>query len=81
MLTELTAWRTLALRDAFASNPHIALTEFLHTLVRDVYRHTPGVDCLEAYVWEISLPAYGAVSQRSVTERLKRADRLASASI
>ncbi|WP_349935079.1 chromosome partitioning protein ParB [Acetobacter sp. A11-2] len=144
LLTELTAWRTLALRDAFASNPHIALTEFLHTLVRDVYWQTPGTDCLEAYVREISLPvhspdmpgsvpahalrqrndgwkhdlpededalwrwidglddasrmallahclsfgvnalyermpAYGAVSQRSVTERLKRADRLASA--
>ncbi|WP_231106245.1 ParB/RepB/Spo0J family partition protein, partial [Novacetimonas hansenii] len=144
LLTELTAWRTLALRDAFASNPHIALTELLHTLVRDVYWQTPGTDCLEAYVREISLPvhspdmpgslpahalrqrnegwkhdlpddedalwrwidglddasrmallahclsfginalyermpAYGAVSQRSVTERLKRADRLASA--
>ncbi|KXV16428.1 chromosome partitioning protein ParB [Acetobacter malorum] len=144
LLTELTAWRTLALRDAFASNPHIALTEFLHTLVRDVYWQTPGADCLEAYVREIPLPvhssdmpgslpahalrqrndgwkhdlpddedalwrwidglddasrmallahclsfgvnalyermpAYGAVSQRSVTERLKRADRLASA--
>ncbi|MBV1829153.1 ParB/RepB/Spo0J family partition protein [Komagataeibacter sp. AV436] len=144
LLTELTAWRTLALRDAFASNPHIALTEFLHTLVRDVYWQTPGADCLEAYVREIPLPvhspdmpgsvpahalrqrnegwkhdlpddedalwrwidglddasrmallahclsfgvnalyermpAYGAVSQRSVTERLRRADRLASA--
>ncbi|GCD75977.1 ParB-like domain-containing protein [Acetobacter pasteurianus NBRC 3299] len=144
LLTELTAWRTLTLRDAFASNPHIALTEFLHTLVRDVYWQTPGADCLEAYVREISLPvhspdmpgsvpahalrqrnegwkhdlpddedalwrwidglddasrmallahclsfgvnalyermpAYGAVSQRSVTERLKRADRLTSA--
>ncbi|MBE7728251.1 ParB/RepB/Spo0J family partition protein [Komagataeibacter sp. FXV3] len=144
LLTELTAWRTLALRDAFASNPHIALTELLHTLVRDVYWQTSGADCLEAYVREISLPvhspdmpgslpahalrqrnegwkhdlpddedalwrwidglddtsrmallahclsfgvnalyermpAYGAVSQRSVTERLKRADRLASA--
>lgn len=144
LLTELTAWRTLALRDAFASNPHIALTEFLHTLVRDVYWQTPGADCLEAYVREIPLPvhspdmpgsvaahalrqrnegwkhdlpededalwrwieglddtsrmallahclsfgvnalyermpSYGAVSQRSVTERLSRADRLASA--
>ncbi|MFT9198955.1 MAG: chromosome partitioning protein ParB, partial [Gluconobacter oxydans] len=124
--------------------PHIALTEFLHTLVRDVYWQTPGADCLEAYVREIALPAhspdmpgsvpahalrqrnegwrhdlpededalwrwidglddtsrmallahclsfgvnalyermpsYGAVSQRSVTDRLKRADRLASA--
>ncbi|EFG84879.1 chromosome partitioning protein ParB [Novacetimonas hansenii] len=144
LLTELTAWRTLALRDAFASNPHIALTEFLHTLVRDVYWQTPGADCLEAYVREIPLPvhspdmpgsvpahalrqrnegwkhdlpedenalwrwidglddtsrmallahclsfgvnalyermpSYGAVSQSSVTERLKRAGRLASA--
>ncbi|MFE8873665.1 ParB/RepB/Spo0J family partition protein [Acetobacter persici] len=144
LFTELTAWRTLALRDAFASNPHIALTELLHTLVRDVYWQTPGADCLEAYVREISMPvhspdmpgslpahalrqrnegwkhdlpededalwrwidglddasrmallahclsfgvnalyermpAYGGVSQRSVTERLKRADRLASA--
>ena len=144
LLTELTAWRTLALRDAFASNPHIALTEFLHTLVRDVYWQTPGADCLEAYVREIPLPvhspdmpgsvaahalrqrnegwkhdlpededalwrwieglddtsrmallahclsfgvnalyermpSYGGVSQRSVTERFKRADRLASA--
>ncbi|WP_244150471.1 ParB/RepB/Spo0J family partition protein [Acetobacter malorum] len=144
LLTELTAWRTLALRDAFASKPHIALTELLHTLVRDVYWQTPGADCLEAYVREIPLPvhspdmpgslpahalrqrnegwkhdlpenedalwrwidglddasrmallahclsfgvnalyermpAYGAVSQRSVTERLKRADRLAAA--
>ncbi|MBV1829098.1 ParB/RepB/Spo0J family partition protein [Komagataeibacter sp. AV436] len=143
LLTELTAWRTLALRDAFASNPHIALTELLHILVRDVYWQTPGADCLEAYVREILLPihspdmpgslpahalrqrnegwkhdlpddedalwrwidglddasrmallahclsfginalyermpAYGAVSQRTVTERLKRADRLAS---
>ncbi|MBY4639975.1 ParB/RepB/Spo0J family partition protein [Gluconacetobacter entanii] len=144
LLSELTAWRTLALRDAFASNPHIALTELLHTLVRDVYWQTPGADCLEAHVREISLPvhspdmpgslpahalrqrnegwkhdlpeeedalwrwidglddasrmallahclsfginalyermpSYGAVSQRSVSERLKRADRLAAA--
>ncbi|MBV1829965.1 ParB/RepB/Spo0J family partition protein [Komagataeibacter sp. AV436] len=144
LLSELTAWRTLALRDAFVGNPHIALTELLHTLVRDVYWQTPGADCLEAYVREISLPvhspdmpgsvpahalrqrnegwkhdlpededalwrwidglddasrmallahclsfginalyermpSYGAVSQRSVSERLKRADRLAAA--
>lgn len=58
LLTELTAWRTLALRDAFAGNPHIVLTEFLHTLVRDIYWQTPGADCLEAYVREISLPVH-----------------------
>ncbi|MFT9383079.1 MAG: ParB/RepB/Spo0J family partition protein [Acetobacter orientalis] len=58
LLTELTAWRTLALRDAFAGNPHIALTEFLHTLVRDIYWQVSGADCLEAYVREISLPVH-----------------------
>ncbi|MBB2156573.1 ParB/RepB/Spo0J family partition protein [Gluconacetobacter diazotrophicus] len=143
LLTELTAWRTLALRDAFAANPHIALTELLHTLVRDLYWQSAGADCLEAYVREISLPVhapdmpgsipahalrqrnegwkhdlpqddealwqwldrlddtsrmallahclsfglnaqyermppYGAVSQRSVSERLARANRLAT---
>ncbi|MBB2201584.1 ParB/RepB/Spo0J family partition protein [Gluconacetobacter tumulisoli] len=144
LLTELTAWRTLALRDAFAANPHIALTELLHTLVRDLYWQVSGADCLEAYVRDIPLlvhspdmpgsvpahelrqrnegwkhdlsedeqglwqwldrlddtsrlallahclsfginalyermPPYGAVSQRSVSERLARADRLATA--
>lgn len=58
LLTELTAWRTLALRDAFAGNPHVALTEFLHTLVRDLYWQVSGADCLEAYVREISLPVH-----------------------
>ncbi|WP_269151043.1 SDR family NAD(P)-dependent oxidoreductase [Acetobacter sicerae] len=58
LLTELTAWRTLALRDAFAGNPHIALTELLHTLVRDLYWQVSGADCLEAYVREISLPVH-----------------------
>ncbi|MBB2162619.1 ParB/RepB/Spo0J family partition protein [Gluconacetobacter sacchari] len=58
LLTELTAWRTLALRDAFAANPHIALTELLHTLVRDLYWQVSGVDCLEAYVREIPLAVH-----------------------
>ncbi|MFT9073185.1 ParB/RepB/Spo0J family partition protein [Gluconobacter potus] len=144
LLTELTAWRTLALRDAFAAHPHIALTELLHTLVRDLYWQVSGADCLEAYVRDIPLrvhspdmpgsipahalrqrnegwkhdlpedenalwqwldglddtsrlallahclsfgvnalyermPPYGAVSQRSVSERVARADRLATA--
>ncbi|GBQ80198.1 ParB-like domain-containing protein [Gluconacetobacter johannae DSM 13595] len=55
LLTELTAWRTLALRDAFAANPHIALTELLYTLVRDLYWQVSGADCLEAYVRDIPL--------------------------
>ncbi|GCE84505.1 ParB-like domain-containing protein [Komagataeibacter diospyri] len=58
LLTELTAWRTLALRDAFGANPHIALTELLHTLVRDLYWQVSGAGCLEAYVREIPLPVH-----------------------
>ncbi|MBV0888812.1 ParB/RepB/Spo0J family partition protein [Komagataeibacter oboediens] len=74
LLTELTAWRTLALRDAFASNPHIALSELLHTLVRDVYWQTSGADCLEAYVREIPLPVHspdmpGSVPAHALRQR------------
>ncbi|GAJ29069.1 ParB/RepB/Spo0J family partition protein [Acidomonas methanolica] len=58
LLTELSAWRTLALRDAFAASPHVALTEFLHTQVRDLYWQVSGADCLEAYVREISLSVH-----------------------
>ncbi|MBT0676399.1 ParB/RepB/Spo0J family partition protein [Komagataeibacter oboediens] len=58
LLTELTAWRTLALRDAFAGNPHVGLTELLHTLVRDLYWQVSGADCLEAYVREIPLQVH-----------------------
>ncbi|MCQ9157204.1 ParB/RepB/Spo0J family partition protein [Acidomonas methanolica] len=144
LLTELTAWRTLALRDAFAANPHVALNELLHTLVRDLYWQVSGADCLQVVVRDVVLsvhsadmpgsipaygmrrrsaewkndlpededalwiwldrldetrrlallahclslgvnalyeriPPYGAVSQRSVSERLARADRLATA--
>jgi ParB family chromosome partitioning protein len=36
LVTELTAYRTLALRDALANNPHVAFTTILHTLCRDL---------------------------------------------
>jgi len=74
LLTELTAWRTLALRDAFAANPHVALSELLHTLVRDLYWQSAGADCLEAYVREIPLPAHapdmpGSASAHALRQR------------
>lgn len=40
LLIELTAHRTLALRDAVGGNPHVALTALLHRLVRDTFRRT-----------------------------------------
>ncbi|GGB12822.1 chromosome partitioning protein ParB [Brucella endophytica] len=38
LVTELTAHRTLALRDAVGANPHVALTALLHKLVRDTFQ-------------------------------------------
>src|SRR3546814_8538752 len=35
LVIELTAYRTLALRNAVAENPHIAMTTLLHKLVSD----------------------------------------------
>lgn len=38
LMAELTAHRTLALRDAVGTNPHVALTALLHKLVRDTFQ-------------------------------------------
>jgi ParB family transcriptional regulator, chromosome partitioning protein len=59
LVTELTAWRTLALRDAFASNPHVALTEFLHTLCLVLFHDTYDGACLQAGVRTVSFPVQG----------------------
>ena len=51
LVTELTAHRTLALRDALATNPHVALTALLHKLVLDTFQRTSSSGgCLEASV-------------------------------
>lgn len=50
LVTELTAHRTLALRDAVASNPHVAMTALLHKLVLDTFQHNTSTGCLEASV-------------------------------
>ncbi|WP_342627159.1 ParB/RepB/Spo0J family partition protein [Nguyenibacter vanlangensis] len=59
LVTELTAWRTLALRDAFAGNPHVALTEFLHTLCLVLFHDTYDGACLQAGVRTVSFPVQG----------------------
>ena len=49
LVTELTAHRTLALRDAVANDPHIAFLAVLHALCLHVfYRYAPDT-CLEIY--------------------------------
>ena len=75
LVMELTAHRTLALRDALANNPHVALTVLLHKLVTDTFQRgsTTG-GCLEASVRHVFFPVQAAdlkdsVSAKAVSER------------
>ncbi|MEH3099681.1 ParB/RepB/Spo0J family partition protein [Sphingomonas adhaesiva] len=74
LLAELTAHRTLALRDALAGNPHVAMTALLHKLVLDTFRHRPASGCLEASVRQVYFPAQAddlkdSLSAQSMDER------------
>ena len=40
LVIELTAHRTIALRNAVGGNPHVAMTALLHRLVRDTFRRS-----------------------------------------
>ena len=58
LVTDLTAWRTLALRNALAENPHVAMTALLHKLVLDTFERTStSGTSLYAAVRHIYLPA------------------------
>jgi ParB family chromosome partitioning protein len=50
LVTELTAHRTLALHDALANNPHVAMTALLHRLVMERYHYSAPGGCLEVGV-------------------------------
>ncbi|CAM5531869.1 Nucleoid occlusion protein [Mycolicibacterium aubagnense] len=74
LVTELTAHRTLALRDALAGNPHVAMTALLHKLVTDTFQHRSTTGCLEASVRHVFFPVQAdelkdSPSAKSVTER------------
>lgn len=74
LLTELTAHRTLALRDALAGNPHVAMTALLHKLVMDTFQHRSATGCLEASVRHVFFPVQAdelkdSPSAKAVTER------------
>jgi len=74
LITELTAHRTLALRDAVATNPHVAMTALLHKLVSDTFQHRAAAGCLDANVRHIFFPAQAdelkdSPSAKSVAER------------
>lgn len=50
LVAELTAHRTLALHDALANNPNVALTALLHRLVTERYHYSAPSGCLEITV-------------------------------
>lgn len=75
LVSELTAYRTLALRDAVAGNPPVAMTALLHKLVTDTFLRTSASGgCLEASVRHVFFPAQpddlkDSPSAKSVAER------------
>ena len=56
LVTELTAYRTLALQDALASNPTVAMTALLHTLCLDLLARTFSAGCLQVSIRSVSFP-------------------------
>ena len=57
LVTELTAHRTLALRDAVARHPHAAMTMLLHKLVTDMVQRAPSSGtCLDVSVRHVFFP-------------------------
>jgi ParB family chromosome partitioning protein len=77
LITELTAHRTLALRDALANHPQVAMTALLHKLVSDTFLHRPATGALDATVRQIHFAAQpedlkDSASAISVSERHER---------
>ncbi len=74
LVSELTAHRTLALRDNVAGNPHIAMTLLLHRLVSEAFLHSYSNGCLEASIHQAGFPEQSedlqdCASARAIAER------------
>jgi ParB family transcriptional regulator, chromosome partitioning protein len=74
LVSELTAHRTLALRDAVANSPRVALTLLLHKLCLDTFQHSAPGACLEASVRHVFFPVQAAdlkdsPSAKAIAER------------
>ncbi|HEV2598623.1 ParB/RepB/Spo0J family partition protein [Sphingopyxis sp.] len=55
IVSDLTAWRTLALQDSFAGNPKAAFAAVLHAMVLSVFYRTSHETCLELSVSTVYL--------------------------
>jgi len=74
LVMELTAHRTLALRDAVACHPQVAMTALLHKLCVDAFYQTYTPGCLEVSVRHVQLPGQTpdlkeSASAKSITDR------------
>jgi ParB family chromosome partitioning protein len=70
LITELTAHRTLALRDALANDPAVAFTVVLHNFVlATFYRFATCSDCLEIAIRTPTLPAQAPGLNDSVSAK------------
>ena len=74
LVIELTAHRTLALRNAVALHPDVALTLLLHKICVDLFRFPSYGTCVEASVRTVHFPVQApglgdCLSARSVEER------------
>ena len=74
LVSELTAHRTLALREAVGNNPHVAMTALLHKLCLDTFQHTASGACLEASVRHVFFPVQAmdlkdSPSAKAIAER------------
>ena len=67
LVSELTAHRTLALQDAVANNPHVAMTALLHKLCLDTFQHAWSGSCLEASVRHVTMPVQASDLKDSVS--------------
>lgn len=77
LVIELTAHRTLALRNALAEHPHVAMTMLLHKLLSDTFIHTNPSGCLEANVRHVFFSAQSeelkdSPSAQAVNDRHER---------
>lgn len=76
LVMELTAHRTLALRDAVGGNPHVAITALLHKLCLDTFQREIPNGCLQVSVRQVFFNAQAAdlkdsASAKSIHDRSK----------
>ncbi|MBX9841310.1 MAG: chromosome partitioning protein ParB [Xanthobacteraceae bacterium] len=69
LVIELTAHRTLALRESVANHPHVALTALLHKLVLDAFKHNAHGCAVEASVREVHFPVQATDLKDSASAR------------